>query len=56
MFGLIRGSGMKNEDGFVKSPSAALRFNFAPLDNKPVFGIQGNLPDIGGRTSLLKSI
>jgi len=26
MFGWIRGSGMKNEDGFVKSPSAALRF------------------------------
>jgi len=26
MFGWIRGSGTKNEDGFVKSPSAALRF------------------------------
>ena len=28
-------------DGFVKSPSAALRFNPAPLDNDPALGIRG---------------
>jgi hypothetical protein len=31
-------------DGFVKSPSAALRFNPAPLDNNPALGIQGEIP------------
>jgi len=31
----------KRIDGFVKSPSAALRGNPAPLDNNPALGIQG---------------
>jgi hypothetical protein len=36
-------SGWINEDGFVKSPAAALRCNPAPLDNNPALGIRVNL-------------
>jgi hypothetical protein len=42
----FRSRGNDNPDGFVKSPSAALRFNPAPLDKNYILGIGDQTFDI----------